>query len=164
MTIYFFSTNHFETHAVCSIMNKVYSNKRMAPNKEWKFLTPLKFFYTSNYSLLIPLLPQQFQGDNPGTSYIAILHGVNSRWQFCCSVHTGRVLVCWASPWPVIENIYVVFQRCWYWNNITKKKNKKKEWTKFWFVRSKSCFATICKELAVKLYTKDIKNYIRMPE
>ena len=50
-------------------------------------------------------------------------------------------------------------------NNITKKKKyKKKEWTKFWFVRSKSCFATICKELAVKLYTKDIKNYIRMQE
>ena len=27
-----------------------------------------------------------------------------------------------------------------------------------------SSFATICKEFTVKLYTKDIKNYIRMPE
>ena len=31
-------------------INKIYSNKRMAPNK-WKILTPHKFFYTSNYSL-----------------------------------------------------------------------------------------------------------------
>ena len=44
------------------------------------------------------------------------------------------------------------------------KNNKKKEWTKSWFVQNKSSFATICKELTVKLYTKDIKNYIRMPE
>ena len=45
--------------------------------------------------------------------------------------------------------------------NITKR--NKKEWTKSWFVQNKSSFATICKELTVKLYTKDIKNYIRMP-
>ena len=31
--------------------------------------------------------------------------------------------------------------------NITKKRNKKKEWTKSWFVRNKSSFATISKEL-----------------
>ena len=43
-------------------------------------------------------------------------------------------------------------------------KRNKKEWTKSWFVRNKSSCATICKELTVKLYTKDIKNYIRMPE
>ena len=29
-------------------------------------------------------------------------------------------------------------------------------------MQSKSSFATIGKELTVKLYTKDIKNYIRM--
>ena len=39
------------------------------------------------------LLPQQFQGDKPGAWYIAILHGVNSRRQFCCSMHRDRVLV-----------------------------------------------------------------------
>ena len=44
------------------------------------------------------------------------------------------------------------------------KRNKKKEWTKSWFVRNKSSFPTICKELTVKLYIKDIKNYIRMSE
>ena len=42
----FFSTNHLETHAICSIINKIYSNKRMAPNNKWKILTPLKLFYT----------------------------------------------------------------------------------------------------------------------
>ena len=45
-----------------------------------------------------------------------------------------------------------------------KKMRNKKEWTKSWFVRSKSCFATISQELTVKLYIKDIKNYIKMPE
>ena len=40
----FFSTNHLETHAICSIINKIYSDKRMAPNNKWKFLTPLMFF------------------------------------------------------------------------------------------------------------------------
>ena len=43
------------------------------------------------------------------------------------------------------------------------KRNKKKEWTKSGFERNKSV-APICKELTVKLYTKDIKSYIRMPE
>ena len=47
---YFFSTNHLKTHAICFIINKTYSNKRMASNNKWKFLTALKFFYTSNYS------------------------------------------------------------------------------------------------------------------
>ena len=47
---------------------------------------------------------------------------------------------------------------------LQKRRNKKKEWTKSWFVRSKSSFATIYKELTVKQYTKDIKNYIRMSE
>ena len=47
MTIFIFSTKHLETHAICSIINKIYSNKRMAPNNKWKFLTPLKFFYIS---------------------------------------------------------------------------------------------------------------------
>ena len=45
---------------------------------------------------------------------------------------------------------------------LHKNRNKKKKWTKSWFVRGKSTFTTICKELTVKLYTKDIKNYIRM--
>ena len=49
--IFFFGTNHFETRTICSIINKLYSNKRMAKNNKWKILTPLKFFYTSNYSL-----------------------------------------------------------------------------------------------------------------
>ena len=49
----FFSTNHLGTHAICSIINKIYSNKRMAPNNKCKFLTPLKFIYTSNYSLML---------------------------------------------------------------------------------------------------------------
>ena len=49
--------------------------------------------------------------------------------------------------------------------NITnKEEQKKKEWTKSWFVRNKSCFTTICNELTVKLYTNNIKIYIRMPE
>ena len=41
-----FSTNHLETHAICSVINKIYSNKRMAPNNKWKILVPLKFFCT----------------------------------------------------------------------------------------------------------------------
>ena len=41
---------------------------------------------------------------------------------------------------------------------ILQKKRNKKEWTKSWFVRSKSSFATICKQLTVKLYTKDISS------
>ena len=36
--------NDLETHAICSIINKIYSNKRMAPNNKWKILTPLKIF------------------------------------------------------------------------------------------------------------------------
>ena len=51
--------NRLETHTICSIINNIYSNKRMAPNNKSKFLTPLKFFYTinhgsyaSNYSLV----------------------------------------------------------------------------------------------------------------
>ena len=44
---------------------------------------------------------------------------------------------------------------------LQKKRNKKKKWTKSWFVRRKSTFTTIFKELTVKLYIKDIKNYIR---
>ena len=47
-----FSTNHLETHAICSIINTIYSKKRMVSNNKWKILTPLKFFYTSNYSLV----------------------------------------------------------------------------------------------------------------
>ena len=90
---------------------------------------------------------------------------VNSLRQCWYSMHRGRLLVCRAAPRPVIENVYVMLQRCWYWRKYYKKKrNKKKEWTKSWFVRSKSSFATICKGLTVKLYTKDIKNYIKMPE
>ena len=73
------------------------------------------------------LLPQQFQGDKPETWYIAILHGVNSRRQFCCSMHRGRVLVCRAAPWPVIQNIYVVLQRCWHWKKYYKKKEEQEE-------------------------------------
>ena len=42
----FFSTNHLETHAICFIINKIYSNKRMAPNNKRQFLTPLKYLYT----------------------------------------------------------------------------------------------------------------------
>ena len=45
LTISFFSTNHHETHAIFSTINKIYSNKRMAANNKWNFLTPLKFFY-----------------------------------------------------------------------------------------------------------------------
>ena len=44
-----FSTNHLETHAICSIINKIYSNKWMAPNNKGKILTFKKFFYTRNY-------------------------------------------------------------------------------------------------------------------
>ena len=47
---------------------------------------------------------------------------------------------------------------------LQKKRNKKKEWMKSWFVRSKSSRATLCKELTVKQYTKDIKNSIRLSE
>ena len=47
---------------------------------------------------------------------------------------------------------------------ILQTNRNKKEWTKSWFVRNKSSFEIICKEVTVKLYTKDIKNYIRMPE
>ena len=34
LTIYFFSTNHLEIHAICSIINKIYSNKRMSSNNK----------------------------------------------------------------------------------------------------------------------------------
>ena len=58
LTIYLFSTNHLETHAICSIINKIYSNKQMAPNNKWKFVTPLKNFYTGSY----PLVPGSIPG------------------------------------------------------------------------------------------------------
>ena len=48
----FFSKHHLETHDICSFMNKIYCNKRMAPINKWLFLTLLKFFYTSSYSLV----------------------------------------------------------------------------------------------------------------
>ena len=51
----FFMTHHLEIHYICFFINKQYSNKRMAPNNKWIFLTPLKLFYTSNYSLVTPL-------------------------------------------------------------------------------------------------------------
>ena len=44
--------------------------------------------YLTNFRVRIP---------EHGT-YIAILHRVNSRRQFCCSMHRGRVLVCRAAP------------------------------------------------------------------
>ena len=52
LPLYFFNTNHLEIHTIRSIINKIYSNKRISSNNKWKFLTPLKFFYTSNYSLV----------------------------------------------------------------------------------------------------------------
>ena len=47
LTIYFFSTSHLETHAICSIIIKTNSNKRMASNNKWKFLTTPKIVYAS---------------------------------------------------------------------------------------------------------------------
>ena len=69
------------------------------------------------------------------------VEGRNAQFCVCASLiytgaisgYRGRVLVCRAAPWPVIENIYVVLQRCWY----GRKKENKKKWTKSWFVRSK---------------------------
>ena len=111
------------------------------------------------------LLPQQFQGDKPGTWYIAILHGVNSRRQFCCTMHRGRVLVCPAAPWPVIENIYVVLQSCWYWKNITKKRGTRRSGLNSGLCEVKVALQQFVRNwLLIKLYTKDNKNYIRMPE
>ena len=52
--IFFLVRNNLEIHAICSIINKIYSNKRTAPNNKWKILTPLKFFYSSNSSLRVP--------------------------------------------------------------------------------------------------------------
>ena len=30
----YFGTNHLETHAICPFINKIYSNKWMAPNNK----------------------------------------------------------------------------------------------------------------------------------
>ena len=67
----FFSTNHLETHAICSIINKRYSNKRMAPNNKWKILTPLKFSIR-NYSLAVP--PELHVLHNVGCKSQDLLH------------------------------------------------------------------------------------------
>ena len=37
--------HQLETSDICSIINKIYSKKRMAPNNKRKLLTPQKFFY-----------------------------------------------------------------------------------------------------------------------
>ena len=39
------------TNDIFSFSNKIYSNKRMATNNKGNIFTPLKFFYTSSYSL-----------------------------------------------------------------------------------------------------------------
>ena len=46
-TKWFFTMNHLETRDICSFINKIYLNKRVAPNNKWIFFTPLKFYYTS---------------------------------------------------------------------------------------------------------------------
>ena len=111
----------------------------------------------------------------PGTWYIAILHGpwrvgvtdrLVSRRQCCGSIHSGWVLVCRAAPWTVIKNMYVVLQRCWYRRNYYKQRRTRRRSGRKPGLREANpgAFATICKKLTVKQYTKDIKNYIRMPE
>ena len=44
----FFSKHNFESRDICSFINKIYSNKQIAPYNKWIFLILLKFFYTSS--------------------------------------------------------------------------------------------------------------------
>ena len=69
--------------------------------------------------------------------------------QFCCCMHRGRLLVCRAAPRNVIKKSLSSFTARLILKKILQTKRNKKEWTKSWFVRNKSSFATICKELTV---------------
>ena len=81
--------------------------------------------------------------------------GVISRrhWQFWCSIHRGRVLLCRAAPWPVIENIDVVLK------NYYKKRGTRRSGG-----NPGLCGVKVYLQKFVRNCTKDIKNCIRMPE
>ena len=54
----------------------------------------------------------------------ALLKLISAWSESCCSMHRCRVLVHRAAPRPVIENIYVVLQRCDIEKYITKKEEQ----------------------------------------